>query len=141
MLQFGFDAAHRGGKASFAIVSLRVSALGGPAGGESLVRGAVGFRTEFQPLPLPPAVVSEPRAIGAPASRRAPGDLVAGAKVAVTLLAVARLGRHLRRPHAVVLRYPIIGSFAVRRIINPHPQTVFAASASKLLPINTLTRY
>ncbi len=32
MLQFGFDAPHPGGKASFAVVAFSVAALGGLAG-------------------------------------------------------------------------------------------------------------
>ena len=60
MLKFGFDAAHLGGKAPFAVVARRVAAFGSLADGESGIRDAVGFRAEFQPFPPPPAVTGEP---------------------------------------------------------------------------------
>ncbi len=129
MLEFGFDAAHPGGEAPFAVVAPGVAALGGLADGESLIGDAVGFRAEFQPFPLPPAFAGAPLLIGALADRRAPGSLVVGAKVAVTLLAVARLGR-LSRSDVVMPGYPVIGGIAARGVVNPHPHTVSAASVT-----------
>ncbi len=129
MLEFGFDAAHPGGEAPFAVVAPGVAALGSLADGESLISDAVGFRAEFQPFPLPPAFAGAPRLIGAPAGRRAPGSLVVGAKVAVTLLAIVRL-RRLRRSDVVMLGYPVIGGITVAGIVNAHPHTVSAASVT-----------
>ena len=132
MLEFGFDAAHPGGEAPFAVVAPGVAAFGGLADGESLISDAVGFRAEFQPFPLPPAFAGAPRLIGAPAGRRPPGSLVVGAKVAVTLLAIVRLRRlrRLRRSDVVMLGYPVIGGITVAGIVNAHPHTVSAASVT-----------
>ena len=40
-----------------------------------------------------------------------------------------------------MLTHPIVGGIAARGIVNPHPRTVFAASTTKLLPINTFACY
>ena len=156
MLQFGFDPAHRGSEACLAVVALRVAAFGGLADGEALVRRTVGFRTEFQALPRPPAVAGEPRLIASTrpiagsTRRRPPGDLVVGTKVAVALLAVARLGRRLDRAEAVTYRIiglavsgtiAVAGVITVTGFIDRHPHTVLPRALPNGLPINAFARH